>query len=587
MTKTLKSIFAVLGICAVLYTLIPRTNQPVLARSHDIKGVWAATVFSLDYPKTPSRDPKLLKSQADELIDNVSKLGYNTLYFQVRPSSDAFYKSEIYPWSKYLTGTQGLAPENGFDPLEYLIAAAHRKNISFHAWINPFRITATEKDNSQLFENSIASLYPHLTVKHTDGKLYLNPGEPEAVELVTKGIRELAENYNIDGIHIDDYFYPATDFPDQETFEKYGVSFTDIGDWRRNNITNLIKKIRSVIKSINEDLIFSVSPCGIWANKSSHPDGSPTQGKQSYFDYFADSRLWAKDNLVDVIIPQVYWNIGYSVADFEKLCQWWSDTVKGSKTKLVIGQAVYRASDETSEDSPWYKDSGIKELENQFRLLSGNKYISGYAHYRIESAMKSQELKSCIARLNSSSAAAFSDTADYPWAEDAIHRLYEKGVVSGMGDGTFGCERQITRADFTVMLIRQTKQKVPFLENFSDVPKDKYYYEAVGIAKVLGYASGREDNIFDPAGSITREDMATLVYRVLLKNGKIRETDTTVLNESFSDGFSISEYARPAIAAMVENGWLSGYETGEFKPRGFATRAETAVFFDRLWDVLN
>ncbi len=587
MTKTLKSIFAVLGICAVLYTLMPQTSQPVSARTHEIKGVWAATVFSLDYPKTPSQDPKLLKSQADELINNVSALGYNTLYFQVRPASDAFYKSEIYPWSKYLTGSQGLSPENGFDPLEYLITSAHKKNISFQAWINPFRITATEKDNTLQSENSIATLYPHLTVKHTDGKLYLNPGEPEALELVTKGIRELAENYDIDGIHIDDYFYPSPDFPDQETFEKYGENFSDKGDWRRNNTTKLVKAIRSTIKDVDESLVFSVSPCGIWANKSSHPEGSSTQGKQSYFDYFADSRLWARDNLVDVIIPQVYWNIGYNIADFKELCQWWTDALKGSKTKLVIGQAVYRASDETSENSPWYKDAGLKELENQFRLLSDNENISGYSHYRIESALKNPELKACIARLNSSSDTIFTDTANYPWAKDAIHRLYEKGVVSGMGDGTFGCERQITRADFTVMLIRQTKQKVPFMENFSDIPKDKYYYDAVGIAKVLGYASGRENNIFDPTGNITREDMATLVYRVLLKNGKIQETDDSILNEKFSDGFSVSEYARPAVAAMVKNGWLSGYETGEFKPKGFATRAETAVFFDRLLDVLN
>ncbi len=583
MTKTIKAICVILGLICSINALLPQKNGgKTLAKDHDLKGVWAATLYSMDYPSAPTTDADILKADADRLVQQTKKHGYNTLFLQLRPTGDAFYKSKIFPWSKYLTGKQGTAPSDNFDPLEYIIKIAHNNGISVHGWINPYRLTASESDNEMVLSEGIGKKYPHLVVKHTDGKLYLNPGEPESVELVCQGIREIVKNYDIDGIHIDDYFYPSSAFPDGETFTKYGGDYNDIEDWRRANTFDLVKAIRNEIKAIKNQCIFSVSPCGIWANKASNPSGSDTSGKQAYYDYYADTRLWVREELVDIIIPQIYWNIGYPIADFETLIKWWDKVVDGTDVALCIGQAAYRVSDANPQDTVWYGENGITELNRQRDILGQFENCTGYVHYRLGSVIQNTELSNFVTDINTNNQKLFSDTKDYPWAEKAIENLYAKGIVKGMGDGTFGCARRISRADFTVMLVRLTEQDVPFAENFSDVTEDKYYYKEVGIAKVLGFATGREGNIFDPLANITREDMATLAWRVMSREGKLAEESNLDLAQKFPDAAEISEYARVAVAVMVEKGLLSGYETGDFKPKGLATRAECAVLLDRL-----
>ncbi len=587
MTKTFKCICVLVGLFCTINSLLPQKGAGrVNAESEEIRGIWVATVFSLDYPATPSPSPDTLKAQTDNLLNNVQNLGYNTLFFQLRPSGDAFYPSKIFPWSKYLTGNGGQSPLNGFDPLEYLIDESHKRGIAFHAWINPYRITASANDIQTLPESSIAKTHPHLIINHTDSKLYLNPGEPEATKLVVDGVGEIVKNYNVDGIHIDDYFYPDSSFPDSETFTKYGGEFSDIGDWRRNNTTNLIKSIGSMLKSTHPGVIFSVSPCGIWANRESHPDGSETKGVQAYFDYYADTKQWVKDELIDWIIPQIYWNIGNSAADFETVAKWWDSTVSGTKVSLCIGQGVYKAADETSSASVWYGENGIAELNRQFRLMSNLENCIGYSHYRLGSVLKSQTLTDFVKAANTGELPLFSDLSLYPWAADAITSLHKKGVVNGMGDGTFGCARQVTRADFTLMLVRILGKTAEVKDNFDDVSPDQYFYKEIGVAKALGITNGRDGKTFDPTGNITRQDMATLVYRLLEKENKLNFDETFNLSNKFSDAKDISEYAATSIKAMVDMKLLSGYETGEFKPQGFATRAETAVFLSRVSELM-
>ncbi len=582
LSRTFKALCVLVGLFCVLNSLPPTKSNVVTAQKEEIRGVWIATLYSMDYPAKPTTSAEILRHSADDLLNNVQRLGYNTVFFQVRPSGDAFYKSNVFPWSKYLTGTSGLAPADNFDPLEYLCREAHKRGIAVHAWVNPYRLTVSPADAEVLGENAIPKKYPHLTVNHTNGKSYLNPGEPEANELVVDGILEIIQNYDIDGIHLDDYFYPDSSFPDGETFAKYGGNFTDIGDWRRNNTTNLIKSIRSSIKAENPNIIFSVSPCGIWANKSSIPEGSDTNGIQAYFDYYADTRLWVKENLVDWIIPQIYWNTGHSAADFETVAKWWSDTVKGTNVSLCIGQAAYKVAEETGAASVWYAQNGIEELNHQTIYLRSLDDCIGYSHYRLGSIMHTSELQDFALSANTGKPLVFTDISSFPWAIDAITALHQKGIVNGMGDGTFGCEKQVSRADFTLMLVRLLGKNAEFTENFEDVTPDKYYYKEIGIAKALGITSGRDGNIFDPTGNITREDMAVMVYRILEKEGILNNDENINLSAKFSDAQSISEYAVNAVSAMTENKLLSGYETGDFKPKGFATRAETAVFLNRV-----
>ncbi len=588
MTRTVKALFVLIGLFCVLNSFMPQeTNGKGLTEDTETKAVWAATVFSLDYPSKATADSNVLKAGIDAMIEKVYGMGYNTLFFQVRPSADAFYQSNIFPWSQYLTGEQGKAPENSFDPLEYAVNKAHEKGIELHAWINPYRVTASVGDRDKQSEKSIAKQYPELIVEHSDGKLYLNPGEPQTNRLVIEGALEIVRNYDVDGIHLDDYFYPASNFPDSETFAKYGGKYADIGDWRRDNITALIRDLGAALKAENKDVIFSVSPCGIWANSQSHSDGSATNGKQAYYDYYADTRLWVRENLVDMMMPQIYWNIGYELADFKELANWWNSVAEGTEVKICIGQAVYRVAEEMDANSVWYSQNGVDELECQTELLRGLKNVCGYAHYRLGSLKESDALVGFANSVNNTKTYVFTDTKAYPWAEDAIEKLYEKGIVKGMGDGTFGCARTVSRADFMVMLTRMMDKDVPFTENFADVTADKYYYKEIGIAKELGYTEGRGGNIFDPSGNISRQDMAVMAYRVLKAEDMIDAGDVTNLEERFSDFEEISGYAREAVAAMVEEGYLSGYETGDFKPQGNATRAETAVFLNKILNKLE
>ena len=178
------------------------------------------------------------------MLNNISEMGYNAMFFQVRPSADAFYKSNVFPWSKYLTGQNGLAPADGFDPLTFLVEEAHRKGIEVHAWINPYRVTKTgDEEYSAISSSSPVKQHPEYVVKYSDGNYYFNPGIPEVRKIVVDGAVEIVKNYQIDGIHMDDYFYPGMSFDDAETYNKYGKDFSNIGDWRRNNVDLLIQEL--------------------------------------------------------------------------------------------------------------------------------------------------------------------------------------------------------------------------------------------------------------------------------------------------------------------------------------------------------
>ena len=233
----------------------------------------------------------------------------------------------------------------------------------------------------------------------------------------------------------------------------------------------------------------------------------------------------------------------------------------------------------------WYGESGIREIDRQLKMIKTLDSCGGYSQYRLGSILSNSGLKGFTQSTNISKEETFNDTKAYPWAEEAINRLASKGLVKGMGDGNFGCGLNVSRADFTIMLVRLSQQDVPFSENFADVTEDKYYYKEVGIAKVLGFATGREGNIFDPSSKISREDMATLAFRVMKRQGILNEKSKISLDGMFQDANEISEYARLAVSVLAEKKIITGYETGEFKPKENASRAECAVILDRLLDL--
>lgn len=369
----------------------------------EVRAIWVATVFGIDFPSVgPTTDSKVLKKEIIEMLDNIKEMGFNTVYFQVRPSADAFYPSKIFPWSKYLTGDWTTSPKDGFDPLEFIIAEAHERGLEIHPWINPYRATVNDSDLAKLPKNHPARLHPEWVVSHGTGKskkYYFNPGIPEVEKLILDGVSEILENYDVDGIHFDDYFYPDKDFDDYKTYKKYRGKYRNIYEWRRNNINNLIEKTYKLVKKKDENLKFGVSPFAIWANNSSIPVGSDTNGSESYYKMSADTRKWVKEGYLDYIIPQIYWNIGYEIADYEKLLNWWSDVVDDTDVDLYIGQAAYRTGN-TDPTSPWY---GVEQIRKQVELNRKTDNVGGYSMFSYKDFLKNPELMELIKELNKNS----------------------------------------------------------------------------------------------------------------------------------------------------------------------------------------
>ena len=316
------------------------------APQREMRGVWVTTVINLDFPSRPGLSNTEIKREIDYIIQHSRSVGLNAIFLQVRPAGDAIYPSEIFPWSKYLTGEQGLAPAYGFDPLAYWIEQAHANGIELHAWINPYRITHSTSrilDVNLLHPSNPARLRPDLVVPRGNA-LYLDPGFPDSRALIISGIQELLRNYNLDGIHFDDYFYPGLDFNDSVSFARYGAG-RERHAWRVDNVNALVSEVQQAINEIDPSVRFSISPTGIWANIGSHPLGSQTRGYQHYLYLAADTRRWVQEGWVDFIIPQIYWHIGFDIADYEILLRWWEDLVRGTDVNLYIGHAAWREHD--------------------------------------------------------------------------------------------------------------------------------------------------------------------------------------------------------------------------------------------------
>ena len=366
----------ILSVLLVLAMLVPFAGAAQTAQDN-MRGVWVASVANIDYPTATGMGADALAAEADTMLDNIAAMGLNTVFLQVRPSADALYPSDFFPQSRYVSGTCGTAPDGDFDVLAYWVEGAHERGLQLHAWINPYRVTRDGKDEfDSLPESSPARQHPEWVVEY-DGNYYLNPGLPAVQQLVVDGASEIVRNYDVDGIHLDDYFYPGTDFNDAETFARYGEDFSSIDDWRRDNVNTLIASLDETLHTLDPELSFGVSPAGIWANRSENSHGSDTHGQSSYSELYCDSLEWIRRGTVDYICPQLYWSIGYKAADFETLVRWWQKAVSTSDVALYIGLGAYRSA-EAQEGDVWY---GTAELERQLALLDDSIDIQGEVYF--------------------------------------------------------------------------------------------------------------------------------------------------------------------------------------------------------------
>jgi uncharacterized lipoprotein YddW (UPF0748 family) len=344
------------------------------------RGAWIATVANIDWP-TPAAvgNDSLQKAEMTWILDSLESLGINAIIFQVRPTADALYYSEYEPTSHWLMGTQGAALT--YDPLEWTIEEAHKRNMEVHVWLNPYRVNLAKTDTSIIAPNHIFRQHPEWFWSYAK-QWYFDPGLEATREWICTIVQDIVYRYDIQAIHMDDYFYPYPQgkqpLPDEATFAKYPRGFTDIRDWRRDNVNLAIQAISETIKECKPEVQFGISPFGVWRNADVDSTGSATKaGITNYDDLYADIRLWIKNGWIDYVLPQLYWEIGKKVADYEVLAHWWANEVKGTNCKLYIGMAPYRL-EGASAKTPWGQGN---EISRQMQLNRTIPEISGECFY--------------------------------------------------------------------------------------------------------------------------------------------------------------------------------------------------------------
>ncbi len=312
-------------------TKAPATDQPV----REFRGAWIHTIFKKQYSNQTTQENKAyLRRQ----LDSLRLCGCNAIIFQVRPQADALYSSKLEPWSRHLTGTAGVAPSPMWDPLKFMISEAHARGMELHAWLNPYRVTTSPGE--VLPKEHIYHRHPERFLEY-DGKLYFDPALAENREFIVSVVDDIVSRYDVDAIHMDDYFYPypkpGVDFPDDASYALTGNGM-DRGDWRRQNVNLLIEQIHKAIVARKPWVRFGISPFGIWRNKKSDPRGSNTNGLENYDALYADVTLWTQKGWVDYMLPQLYWALDHPSAPTESLAYWWNDNANGRH--MYFGQCV-------------------------------------------------------------------------------------------------------------------------------------------------------------------------------------------------------------------------------------------------------
>lgn len=390
----------------------------------EFRGVWIASVANIDWPSRPNLSGEKQREEYRKILNHHEKDGINAVIVQVRPSADAFYRSDIEPWSEWLSGEKGKAPDPEYDPLTFMIEEAHERCMEFHAWLNPYRAIFDARkfyrDRSHIHLDSLKSIMKELLesdslntsgklsgkdyaklvnlleldttlllYKHPDwflqygNKIYFDPGIPEVQGHIADVVQDIVARYDVDAIHMDDYFYPyriaGEEFPDSLSFKKYGISYSELqkDDWRRENVNTIVRMLNETIKAEKPYVKFGISPFGVWRNASIDPAGSATRaGQTNYDDLFADVLKWQKEKWIDYLIPQIYWYKGFDLADYEILARWWNDNHHG--VQVYIGQGLYRV-DSQSKTEAWRNPQEIPEqieLNRSLPNIQGSCFFS-------------------------------------------------------------------------------------------------------------------------------------------------------------------------------------------------------------------
>ena len=365
-----------LSSCSLFKSNIPQPKR-------EFRGVWIATVVNIDWPQSGNDTWEKQKADYLNILDFYQNLNFNAIVVQIRAAGDAFYPSEYAPWSRFLTGKEGKAPQTDQDPLKWMIREAHSRGLEFHAWLNPYRATF-DLNTSILATQHDFNQHPDWMLKYGK-KYYYNPGIPEVQEHLVAIMKEVVATYEVDALHFDDYFYPYKikneRLDDTATFETYALPGQTIEQWRRSNVDSLIKKVNKAIKLQKPWVQFGISPFGVWKNKATDPRGSDTRaGQTTYEDLYADPLLWMEENWIDYLVPQVYWSMELEVASHKKIVDWWAND--SINTNLYIGNAAYKI--RSNSDLAW---NNKKELPNQLLLGRNKNKIQGNVFFSAKSLL--------------------------------------------------------------------------------------------------------------------------------------------------------------------------------------------------------
>ncbi|MDA3730376.1 family 10 glycosylhydrolase [Niameybacter massiliensis] len=357
----------------VIFSLVSIFPSQIQAAQHndDMRAVWMATVSNIDFPSVQNKNNATAQKQEFiKKLDRMQEIGINTIMVQVRPKADALYVSNINPWSDVLTGTQGLYP--GYDPLAFMIEETHKRGMDIHAWLNPYRVTQSGTDLNSLSLTHPARLNPEWVMSYNNA-YYYNPALEEVKQHIVDTVEELVKNYDIDGIHFDDYFYPSN-YPLPAGEDRDGPT----ANARREHINDMVKRVSKVIERTKPNVMFGISPIGIWKNQKSDPTGSNTGGGESYYTVCADTRTWIQNEWIDYVVPQIYWETTHQTANYKTLVEWWSNEVKGTKVKLYIGQGIY-------------KDTVAEEMITQLKENEKYPQIEGSIYFSMKDLMNNRK----------------------------------------------------------------------------------------------------------------------------------------------------------------------------------------------------
>jgi uncharacterized lipoprotein YddW (UPF0748 family) len=366
---------------------------PPVAR--EFRGVWVASVRNLDWPSRPGLPPSLAKAELIALMDRAAALGLNAVLLQVRPAGDALYASKIEPWSEYLTGRQGVPPAPLWDPLQFAVAQAHARGLELHAWFNPYRAKEPSA-KGPLASTHIARRHPEL-VKKYGTQLWMDPGEPAVRAQTLRVVLDVVKRYDIDGVHLDDYFYPyperrpngSTDFPDDRSWKAYKRTGGKLArdDWRRANVDGLIETLHKEIAKEKPWVKFGISPFQLW--RPGYPE-SVTTGLDAYATLYADSRKWFTNGWVDYLSPQLYRRVDEE-RSYGLLMRWWAAQ---NARQRHLWPGLYTSGVRTGAATEWR--SG--EIVAQVLATREQPAVDGEVHFSMESFLTDRDSVGTVLR---------------------------------------------------------------------------------------------------------------------------------------------------------------------------------------------